>query len=229
MGPAFVHRPMKGAAKTLGCGMKLWDLETSDAYAIDTEAAGAGRRARATPQDLGRLSRSLFRIAPIRFLAGRALTGTRARPETGPIECPCHRAFRQSYDLRFARLEFGLGRGVSEVCEVSDTPSRRALLQGRDFRRAAGKRGRTVFRPFSLRFCPVGDGLDERKARGFSTLANRPVKLPIKNGGNGENGRRVRRGDAMTGRERVPPMAHLHHDARSARSNLSALSRAPNA
>ena len=42
-------------------------------------------------------------------LAGRA-AGVGAIPETGPIECPCHRAFRQSRYLRFARLELGLGR-----------------------------------------------------------------------------------------------------------------------
>lgn len=41
-------------------------------------------------------------------LAGRA-AGAGAIPETGPIECPCHRAFRRSGILRFARLELGLG------------------------------------------------------------------------------------------------------------------------
>lgn len=45
----------------------------------------------------------------IERLAGRAAK-VGAIPETGPIECPCHRAFRQSRYLRFARLELGLGR-----------------------------------------------------------------------------------------------------------------------
>lgn len=49
-------------------------------------------------------------------LAGRAAK-VGAIPETGPIECPCHRAFRQSRYLRFARLELGLGREESVRCE----------------------------------------------------------------------------------------------------------------
>jgi hypothetical protein len=48
-------------------------------------------------------------------LAGRAAK-VGAIPETGPIECPCHRAFRQSGYLRFARLELGLGREDSVRC-----------------------------------------------------------------------------------------------------------------
>jgi hypothetical protein len=58
-------------------------------------------------------------------LAGRA-AGVGAIPETGPIECPCHRAFRQSHYLRFARLQLGLGRedGVrfEEILEQTRWP-----------------------------------------------------------------------------------------------------------
>jgi hypothetical protein len=31
--------------------------------------------------------------------------GVGAILETGPLECPCHRGFRQSHDLRLARLD----------------------------------------------------------------------------------------------------------------------------
>jgi hypothetical protein len=43
-----------------------------------------------------------------RHFAGRA-AGVGAIPETGPIECLCHRAFRQSHPLRLVRLGTPLG------------------------------------------------------------------------------------------------------------------------
>jgi hypothetical protein len=47
-----------------------------------------------------------------RLLDRLAPCSAEARPiaGTGPIECPCHRAYRQSRYLRLARLELGLGR-----------------------------------------------------------------------------------------------------------------------
>src|SRR5215218_1676358 len=64
-------------------------------------------------------------------LAGRA-AGVGAIPETGPIEYPCHRAFRQSRTLRFARLELGLGREDSVRYPVVPTEASRSEAQWRD-------------------------------------------------------------------------------------------------
>ena len=98
--------------------------------------------------------------------------GVGARLETGLIECPCHRAFRQSHDLRFARLEPGLGREHS----VIDTAGKRTC-RVRAFANHAAKRpinngenGRTLF---AMQLAPLA----LRRYHPRSVFRRRPHKI----------------------------------------------------
>jgi hypothetical protein len=70
------------------------------------------------------------------------------------------------------------------------TPACRRQIRWAEHRE---KRGRTVFAPFSSRFCPFMDDLRWRKACYSRMLAPHPAKPPNINGKNGGNGRTIKR------------------------------------